>query len=197
MKKLALLVCLMLLSTTVMADSLLLRVCGDVDGELSQTAAWLGEPVDVFVFNLNQPKTLSISVGDNDLVKTSGKIKVAAGPSLVFYPHGDKIYVEPWVTARTKLLGGDAKVCLAYDQPLTRGAPYIFYSNDSSLMWKVTTDLKAGVVAHWFQVEGNPLLVHSGFKLEGRVDSVNLTLRYCPFGGGNDTIYLQGVVPLH
>lgn len=197
MKKYALAVCLMLLSTTVIAQGLLLRVSGEVDGELSQTAAWLGEPVDVFVFNFNQPKTLSVSVGNNDLVKTSGKIRLAAGPSLVFYPHGDKLYFEPWVTARTKMLGGDAKVCLAFDQPLTRGAPRIFYSNDSSLMWKVSNDLKAGVAAHWFQVEGNPLLVHSGFKLEGKVEGVNLTLRYCPFGGGNDTIYLQGVVPFN
>jgi hypothetical protein len=197
MKKYALVVCLVLLSTTVIAQGLLLRVSGEVDGELSQTAGWLGEPIDVFAFNLNQPKTLCISVGNNDLFKTSGDIKLAAGPSLVFYPHGDKLYIEPWVTARTKILGGDAKVCLAYDQPLTSGAPSIFYSNDCSLLWKVSTNLKAGVAAHWFQVEGNPLLVHSGFKLEGKVDSVSWTLRYCPFGGGNDTIYLQGVVPLH
>jgi hypothetical protein len=188
----------MLLSTTVIAQGLLLRVSGEVDGELSQTAAWLGEPVDVFVFNLNQPKTLNISVGNNDLVKmTSGKIKLTAGPSLVFYPHGDKLYLEPWVTARTKLLGGNAKVSLAYDRPLTSGAPGIFYSNDCSLLWEAAKGLKAGVAAHWFQVEGNPLLVHSGFKLEGKVEGVNLTLRYCPFGGGNDTIYLQGIVPLH
>lgn len=195
MKKYALVVCLSLLSSTLFTDALLLRVAGDVDGELSQTAAWLGEQVDVFVFNLNQLKSLNISVGNNDLFKTTGKFNLSAGPSLVFYPYGDKLYLEPWVTARSKMLGGDVKVCLAYDQPLTCGAPRIFYSNDSSLMWKVNTDLKAGVVAHWFHVEGTPLAVHSGFKLEGKVDSVNLTLRYCPFGGGNDTIYLQGVFP--
>lgn len=196
MKKVALLVCLALLSSMTLADGLLLRVAGNVDGELSQTAAWLGEPVDVFVFNLNQPEALNISVGNNDLVKTIGEVQLTAGPSLVFYPHGDKLYLEPWVTARTKLLGGDAKICLAYDQPLTSGVPGIFYSNDCSLLWKVSTDLKAGIAAHWFQIEGSPLLVHSGLKLEGKVDSVNLTLRYCPFGGGDDTIYLQGVFPL-
>jgi len=192
-----LVVCLSLLSSIALADGLLMRVSGEVDGELSQTAGWLGEPVDVFVFNLNQPKILNISIGNNDLVKTSGDIKLAAGPSLVFYPHGDKLYIEPWVTARTKLLGANAKVSLAYDQPLTSGAPGIFYSNDCSLLWPVSDKLRAGIVAHWFHVEGTPFAVHSGFKLEGKVDSVSWTLRYCPFGGGNDTIYLQGVVPLN
>jgi hypothetical protein len=181
------------------ANGLLWQLDSNVGGGSYQTVALFGNGIPVlnywefWAFNVNDDDTLDLEFGTKiTRVVKSDHFNVDLYGYGVWWPATDDVFVMPWLTIQADVLGGQFQSYQAQYIPLT-GGPSIYYSCNTEMLWKTSESTDVGLAAHWWD-QGGSYPVHWGFKASKKVGDASIAVRYCPFGGGGDTIRVSGFV---
>jgi hypothetical protein len=191
-------VLLVAVCAVVQAQVGIVRYEGEVGGPMHESLAVLGAGSqsmgdwELWWFNVDDPDLYDIEVGTKFGEVKAGKVNVDLIGYGVWWPATNDWFLMPWATITAKALGGDFTSFQAEYVPVTAGAPWICYSSETRMMWKADERTSVGVAAHWWAQEGSPCYVHWGPRVCRTVGDGEVSVRYCPFGGGGDTILVTG-----
>jgi hypothetical protein len=182
------------------ANGFLWQLDSTVGGKSYQTVALFGNGIPVlgdwelWAFNVNDEDAFDLELGTKiSRVVKSDHLTVDLYGYGVIWPATDDVFVMPWLTINADVLGGKFQSYQAQYIPLN-GGPNIYYSCNTELMWETGKTTTAGLAGHWWEQEGGSFPIHWGFKASKKVGDANFAVRYCPFGGGGDTVRVSGFV---